>query len=237
MTIGILILGVLLIFGCNSPDNDTDRNGSKLPSERIVTNNTIVSKTLPEIRIKVAEEFVYLGDFEFEIIANSNEYPEDLQGKPVAAGERLVFAKANGNSDIEKLFIVQFEGFLPSNDFVYNYDFSTADFIGSKKYRHNTWYYDPKVSIKENPLGELARTDAFLREKGFLADGDFMMSRFVGLASDDRKNEIIIFYHEMLENSTGYSLDQWENEVSEEEAVAIDNAFAARSRVSFEILD
>ena len=65
----------------------------------------------------------------------------------------------------------------------------------------------------------------------------FMMSRFVGLASDDRKNEIIIFYHEMLNTSTGYSLNQWENSVSEEEVNVIDNAFIERSKMSFQILE
>jgi hypothetical protein len=63
------------------------------------------------------------------------------------------------------------------------------------------------------------------------------MSRFVGLASEDRKNEIIIFYFEMLKASTGYSLDQWENTVPEAEATRIDSAFIARSKMSFQILE
>ena len=64
-----------------------------------------------------------------------------------------------------------------------------------------------------------------------------MMSRFVGLASEDRKNEIIIFYIEMLKTSTGYSLDEWENSVPEAEATGIDSSFIARSRMSFRIVD
>lgn len=89
-------------------------------------------------------------------------------GKPVAAGERLVFAIADEEDQIEKLFIVQFEGFRPTNDFIYNYNFDKAGFIGKNKYRHNTWYYDGKNSIKENPLGEWAKTESFLKEKNFV---------------------------------------------------------------------
>ncbi len=63
-----------------------------------------------------------------------------------------------------------------------------------------------------------------------------MMSRFVGLASDDRKNEIIIFYHEMLHKTTGYSLEEYEHSVTSEESALIERSFIDRSNQSFEIL-
>jgi len=63
------------------------------------------------------------------------------------------------------------------------------------------------------------------------------MSRFVGLASEDRKNEIIIFYYEMLNKSTGYSLDQWENSIDREKAISIENAFVERSKKSFSVME
>ncbi len=64
-----------------------------------------------------------------------------------------------------------------------------------------------------------------------------MMSRFVGLASKDRKNEIIIFYHEMLKTTIGYSLDEYENSLSDEEDNSIRNLFIERSRKSFNIIN
>lgn len=232
----LICTGIILAFaiGCSTPKK---QSVEEQLFDRMVEDNTIISPHTPKIKIEVADEFDYVGQFDFEIIANSNEYPMDLQGMPVAAGERLVFVKADQDKNIEKLFIVQFEGFLESNDFIYNYDFSNADFIADNKYRHNTWYYDNKVAIQENPLGESAKTDAFLKREGFQTEDHFMMSRFVGLASEDRKNEIIIFYIEMLKTSTGYSLDEWENSVPEAEATGIDSSFIARSRMSFRIVD
>lgn len=230
----LIFTGILAFaFGCNAPKEQAVEEHS---SDRMVEGNTIISPNTPKIKIEVADEFDYVGQFDFEIIANSEEYPKDLQGMPVAAGERLVFVKAGQDRRVEKLFIVQYEGFLQSNDFVYNYDFSNADYIGDNKYRHNTWYYDNKVAIQENPLGESAKTDAFLKNEGFQTADHFMMSRFVGLASEDRKNEIIIYYIEMLKASTGYSLDEWENTVPEAEATGIDSSLIARSRMSFRIL-
>lgn len=230
----LIFTGILAIaFECSAPKEQPVDEQSP---HRMVEGNTIISPNTPKIKIEVADEFDYVGQFDFEIIANSDEYPQNLQGMPVAAGERLVFVKADQDKKVEKLFIVQFEGFLDSNDFVYNYDFSNADFIGDNKYRHNTWYYDNKVAIQENPLGESAKTDAFLKKMGFQTEDHFMMSRFVGLASEDRKNEIIIYYIEMLKASTGYSLDEWENTVPEAEATGIDSSFIARSRTSFRVL-
>lgn len=85
---------------------------------RYVQGNILISKKLPRIKIRVDEEFSYVGNFDFEIIASSDEYPKELIGKPVASGERSVFA-ANRDSLVDKLFIVQFEGFLTENDFIY----------------------------------------------------------------------------------------------------------------------
>ena len=241
----LVVFGILVFLtGCQSSGEKkteeitsiAENNLQQNPMERSVEGNTLTSIELPEIKIKVDEEFRFLGKFDFEIIASSNEYPDDIIGKPVAAGERLIFAVVDNANAIEKLFIVQFEGFLSTNDFIYNYNFDNADLIGKNKYRHNTWFYDGKQSAKENPQGEGAKTQSFLKEKGLFLEDHLMMSRFVGLASEDRKNEIIIFYYEMLKKSTGYSLDEWENSISRKKAISIDSAFVERSKKSFSII-
>ncbi len=234
----LLLFAISLLAGCHEGAKTTGytENGSEENSNiRWVDDNVIRSTELPEVEIKVNEEFEFLGKFDFEIIANSDEYSADILGKAIASGERYVFSKADSNHDIIKLFIVQFEGFLPENDLIYNYNFDNADFIGENKFRHNTWYYDTKESINDNPNGEWARTISFLKEKGFSLEDHVMMSRFVGLASQDRKNEIIIFYHEMLKSSTGYSLKEWQDRQHTQEIISIDSTFAARSRNSFAI--
>ena len=237
----VILLAISILFlSCGNNKNSVREQGGnnlkKIHASRYVNDNTIVSKKIPDIEIKVDDEFSYIGTFDFEIIANSDEYPEEMQGKPVAAGDRFVFASADANQKVNKLFIVQFEGFLTENDFTYNYNFDSADFIGKNKYRHNTWFYDSKKLAEENPNNEGAKTRTFLKEKGFLLEDQFMMSRFVGLASEDRKNEIIIYYLEMLKNTTGYSLDDYENYISKEVAEAIRAAFVKRSKKSFKII-
>ena len=238
-TLFILLLTSLLFLSCAHKTNQSleqaENESDNITNTRAVNGNTLVSNELPEIEIEVSEEFSFIGKFDFEIIAESKEYPEEIRNKPVAAGERYVFVSADSNKAVNKLFIVQFEGFLANNDFVYNYNFDEADYLGQIKYRHNTWFYDSKKLAEENPNNEGAKTRAFLNEKGYQLEDQFMMSRFVGLASEDRKHEIIIYYLEMLQKSTGYSLEEYERSISKEEADAIRTSLIERSRNSFKI--
>lgn len=237
--LAIFLAVFLLVVSCgNKKENRPAPNeveSVELNSPRYVKDNVLVSKILPEIEIQVHDDFTYAGSFDFEILATSGEYPPELQGKPVAAGDRYVFVSADKDSSVTKLFIVQLEGFLADNDYVFNYNFDTAKFIGKNKYRQNTWFYDSKKLAEENPKNEGAMTRAFLEEKGYSLEDQFMMSRFVGLASEDRKHEIIIFYIEMLEKTTGYSLETYEN-ISSKEADSIRNSLIERSVKSFSIL-
>jgi len=237
----ILTFGILMLFlSCINKKKNLQEQFENGPKEnvssRYVKDNTLFSNELPKIEIKVNSEFKFVGKFDFEIIANSDEYSKNMQGKPVASGERYVFVSTDKNRSVNKLFIVQLEGFLSENDLIYNYNFDKAEFIGKNKYRHNTWFYDSKKQTQENPLSEGAKTRVFLKEKGFLLEDEFMMSRYVGLASQDRKNEIIIFYQEMLNNTTGYSLNEYENTITKNEANLIRKLFIERSKNSFNII-
>ena len=237
----LIVLGIsIFIISCGDKKRQSEEIEQDVAGDtlvyRYVKKNTLISKKLPEIEIKLADDFKYVGTFAFEIIANSEEYPKDMLGKPIAEGDRYVFASVEKDQHVEKLFVVQLEGFLAENDLIFNYNFDSAEYIGENKYRHNTWFYDSQKLAKENPGNEGAKTRAFLKEKGFELEDAYMMSRFVGLASEDRKNEIILFYIEMLKKETGYSLEAYKNSVSKTAKDSIENAFVTRSRNSFRII-
>ena len=103
----------LLIIGCTSNKEKTDNDKTvDQPYERIIENNIVTSDTLPNIQLKVADEFQYVGSFDFQIIAYSDEYEKELIGKPIAEGERIVFVNADSSNKIKKLFVIQLEGFF-----------------------------------------------------------------------------------------------------------------------------
>lgn len=239
MKLTLSILGILLlVIGCvekkSSRSQNEKSNSTEIKNSRYVEHNVFISDTLPVVKIMIDDEFEYEGSFDFEIIANT-EYPLEMRGKSIASGDRYVFS-TKSDSDITKLFIIQLEGFHANNEFKFNYNFDNANFIGKNKYRFNTWFYDSEKLAMENPSNEGAKTREFLTKKGYEVPDDFMMSRFVGLASEDRKNEIIIFYIEMMKQSIGYSLDEYENLVPSKRADSIRNAFIIRSNSSFQIV-
>lgn len=229
----LLLLSLLIALSCTptKKESPTSPEENMVPV-RTVDKNLFRSNTLPNIQIQVAEEFDYVGSFYFEIIASSEEYPDSIQGKAVAAGDRYVFVRSNEENKVEKLFIVQLEGFLPNNTFKYNYRFDQAEQIGGNRYRHNTWFYDSAEQAAQNPNNEGARTRRFLQDKGFTLEDDVMMARWVGLASEDRKYEIILFYMEMMEGSIGHSLEAFEA-LPEEEQARIEAKFVERARKGF----
>ncbi len=208
---------------------------SNIPT-RYIRNNTFHSESIPRITLEVDKDFNYVGQFFFEIKANSEEYDDEIRGEVIADGHRFVFVSADSDKKVQKLFIIQLEGFLASNDFIYNYDFSNAELLGDNKYRHNTWFYDSSELAAQNPENEGAKTRFFLTDLGYKIEDEFMMSRFVGLASEDRKHEIILYYIEIMKHSTKYSLDDIENIVSHEKIESIRQSLTKRSKQSFKII-
>ena len=97
-----------LLFGCTNEGKQSNveqqRKATEPPKERVVKNNVIISGHLPEIEIKVEDSFEYVGKFDFEIIASSEEYEPEILGKAIAAGERMVFVEADESKIVNKLF-------------------------------------------------------------------------------------------------------------------------------------
>ncbi len=232
---------VSICFGCITKTKDkkniaAGENSSKMAETRWVVGNRLISKKDPTIEIEVSDNFQYVGSFEFEIQALTDEYSKEAKGKTIAAGDRFVFVDSDEKRAVKKMFIVQLEGFLDNNEFIYNYDLDNAPYIGDNKYRNNTWFYNSKKAALKNPNDEGALTRKFLIEKGYRIADEFMMSRFVGLASADRKKEIIIFYIEMLQDNTKLNLEEFQNNISEDEAARIEQSLIERSKKSFKIV-
>jgi|GEM_PF-947411 len=191
--------------------------------DRSVLNNVLVSSSLPEIRVAVAPEFTYVGRFDFFI-------------RDVAYGERFVFVDAD-DKKVQRLFIFQFEGFLPTNTMTYNYNFSQAEEMGGFRFRQNTWAYSNNDALINSPEGEGSLTAKFLRSKGYELEDELMMSRFLMVPDEERRNELILFY---LENAstTGRSIasfyDNQDNRTAHWREIS--KELTARSRESFSIV-
>jgi hypothetical protein len=192
--------------------------------ERRVEEGVLISTALPNVRIRVDEAFAYLGSFAFTL-------------RGIAYGERFVFADTSGNR-VERLFIAQFEGFLPDNTHTYNYNFSEAETIAGFRFRQNTWAYSNTEAERESPDAEGALTARFIRSRGLNLEDELMMSRFVMVPDAERRHEMILFY---LENAsgTGHPIASF-YDASDNPAPhwrEISAGLTDRSRESFSIID
>jgi hypothetical protein len=165
-----------------------------MTAHRFVEDNTLVSPALPAVRVQVAPEFRYLSHIEFNLW-------------DVAAGERYIFIEA-ADQHITRLFLAQFEGFLPNNTQTYNYRFADPLILGGQRFQPGTYAFSNAAIARESPGSEAPLTAAFLREQGYTFDDEWMMARFVTVPDATRRRELILFYLEMVAG-TGHTLAEF----------------------------
>src|SRR5438270_7009970 len=100
--------------------------------DRRVEKQTLVSETLPEIRLKFGKQFKFAGSQEFVLYEK-------------AKAQQYFFVK-DENKRIKSMYMVQFEGFLHGSAGAYDYDLPRKVAIGGLEYFANSEYV-PDVSV------------------------------------------------------------------------------------------
>ncbi len=214
------ILTTLLVFVILSCQKGSS---NKVELERYIKGQNLISKKLPKIKITLDESFAYQGKFDFKI-------------SDIAKGERYIFVDSD-NYKVKRMFMAQFEGFLASNDEFYRYSFANAMKIGNHKFRQNTYAYSNSESIAMNPEGEAALTFKLLTDKGFTIEDEMMMSRFVTVAGEERKHELILFYVENVSESGHKLIEFYEDDTETQIWQDISKHLTERSLQNFEIIE
>jgi hypothetical protein len=153
---------------------------------RRVENSVLISESDPLLKMAVAKELAYIGRVPFQL-------------RPIAAGERHVFAELNAEKRIIRMLVVQFEGMLPGINDWYRFGLGRTPIrLGRHDYKHNLWTWNNAENIKQQPNNEAAAMQKFLDAKGIKLDDELVMSRFARPVGEDKRHEIIIFYIEPL---------------------------------------
>ncbi len=192
------------------------------PPARRVIDRKLVSDALPSLRIQLKQPFHYIGSFSFQI--------EDM-----AAGERFVFLETEGKN-VRRMFVAQFESILPRSSEIYRYNFENAMKMGQHSFRHNTFAFSVAEARKEAPGKEADLTARFLEQKGFIADDEWMASRFLTLGDESRKHEMILFYMEPVASSGYHLSDFYKGEEETDVWKKLSAELRARSLEAFTIL-
>jgi hypothetical protein len=171
---------------------------SYLVSQVTVEGVTLVSKGFPEGTVTVDTRLTYVGG-------------ETLILYDVARCEIHLYAEADENGRILRLYWFQFEGYLPSNK-PRNYDYSDDPYrtmIGKHEFFDSVRYYNVAAS-RENwsHNSDTMHVLRLLEQKGYSLDDDVMSIRLVRL-EEGYEQELMIIYMEDLDQH-GLSLTDFD---------------------------
>ena len=179
---------------------------------RRVKGQVLTSIYLPSIRVRFDKKFKYVGSQKFILYDR-------------AQVEQHFFIEADNQQRIKRMFMVQFEGYLPNINATYDYPVTKTINLAGQTYIVDAESI-PNVSaaIKQNPQSDVARAASFLESKGYRISESIMFQRFVRLVDEAKRNEFILLYVE--DAGTGASS---ETETAKQE-------FSSRALKGFTIL-
>ena len=176
------ILFLILICGCLSAQTSAP--------ERKVDGNVISSAHDPQARIELPKSVQYVGADRW-ILYN------------IADCELHAFVDADARENVQRLYWVQFEGYVPSKpELHHTYDSPRHTDIGGLDFYVDTW-----VRAKDEPSrtgSDREHIEALLRGKGYNMPTGMSYLRLVHLLDESKRKELMIIYGEDL-TSTGFT--------------------------------
>jgi hypothetical protein len=172
--------------------------------ERKVAGNIIASERDPAVRIELPKSVQYVGADRWVLYG-------------IADCELHAFVEADAQKKVQRLYWVQFEGYLASRpDLHHTYDSPKHATIGGLDFYVDTW-----VRAKDAPSesgSDREHIEALIRAKGYRMPDAMMYVRLVHLLDKEKRKELMIIYGEDLSpikftaaelSEGGKSHDRW----------------------------
>lgn len=158
--------------------------------ERQATRSAIVSAHDPGVRIQLPESAQYVGGDRWVLYG-------------VADCELHAFVEADSQKNVQRLYWVQFEGYLPAKpELHHTYDSPRHATIGGLDFYVDTWVRPDNAPTEKGSDRE--HIEALLRQKGYRMPAGMMYVRLVHLLDQQKRKELMIIYGEDLQ-PTGFT--------------------------------
>ena len=152
--------------------------------ERTVAGNTITSKRDPKIQIQLPGSVQYVGADRWELY-------------DVADCELHAFVEADANKNVQRLYWIQFEGYLPTRPALkYTYDSPQHGTIGGLDFYVDTWVRSMDAATR--PGSDREHIQKLIGLKGYTMPAGMMYVRLVHLLDEQKRRELMIVYGEDL---------------------------------------
>lgn len=184
--------------------------------ERKVTASHISSDHDPKATIGLPESVQYVGADRWVLYG-------------IADCELYAFVEADSRKNVQRLYWIQFEGYLPSKpELAHTYDSPRRATIGGLDFYVDTW---PRAdSEKTTPGSDREHIEALIRTKGYKMPSGMMYVRLVHLLDQEKRKELMIIYGEDLA-PTGFSAaDLQEGSKTRERWPALETGLIARAQ-------
>jgi hypothetical protein len=181
---------------------------------RRVKGQTLISTSLPATRVKFDKAFRYAGSQQFILYDR-------------AQVEQHFFVDADKQQRLKRMYMVQFESYLPNISGAYNYPVTKTLNLAGQSYIVDAEIV-PNVpgAIKQDAQSDVARAASFLEGKGYRIGEGIVFQRFVRLVDEAKRSEFILLY---VEDLSGAGIDTVEKEKAMQ-------TFSGRALKGFKIL-
>jgi len=152
--------------------------------ERKVENNVIISERDPKVQIELPKSVQYVGADRWVLYG-------------IADCELHAFVEADRQQNAQRLYWVQFEGYLPTRPKLkHQYDSPRHTTIGVMDFYVDRW---TRANHEKVTAGsDLEHIEALIRAHGYKMPAGMMYVRLVHLLDEQKRKELMIIYGEDL---------------------------------------
>ena len=152
--------------------------------ERKVVGNAVTSERDPAVRIELPKAAQYVGADRWVLYG-------------VADCELYAFVETDAQKNVQRLYWVQFEGYLPSRpDLHHTYDSPKHATVGGMDFYVDTWVRTKDSTAESGSDRE--HIEALVRAQGYRMPEAMMYVRLVHLLDKEKRKELMMIYGDDL---------------------------------------
>jgi hypothetical protein len=163
---------------------------AQVPERKVVNNNIIISDHDPKVRIELPNSVWYVGVDRFVLL-------------DIADCELYAFVEVDDQKNVQRLYWIQFEDYLPSKpDLQHHYESPRHMTIGGFRFYVDTWVKRTNENITAG--SDEDHIMALILSRGYQMPSGMMSVRLVHLLDEQKRKELMIIYSESLK-PTGFA--------------------------------
>lgn len=160
------------------------------PPQRKVTGQTLTSTHDPEVQIQLPHTARYVGASRWVLYG-------------MADCELHAFVEADAQKNVQRIYWIQFEAYLPSRPELHHiYHSKRHATMGGMDFYVDTWA--EASNARDEPDSDSQHIKALIRAQGYTLPATLASVRFVHLLDASRRQELMIIYSENAD-ATGFT--------------------------------